>query len=109
MSDKQCAKIAIYDRQGDVRQLYLYWVEKTNKVVTVEDGAARTILMKEEATVLDALHEIGYTDKMSLELYAPHYYSIKELLAMPLSIVPFHRIVLLPKGVEIAGNPFVGM
>ena len=109
MSDKHCSKIAIYNRQGDVRQLHLYWVEKTNKVVTVEDGAARTILMKEEATLLDAPQELGYNDKMSLELYAPHYYTVKELLDMPLSSVPPHRIVLLPKGIEIAGNPFVGM
>jgi hypothetical protein len=109
MSSKLCSKIAIYNRQGDVRQVHLYWVEKTDKTVAMEDGVARTILMKKEATVLEALHEIGYNDKMSLELYAPHYYTLKELLEMPLSTVPVHRIVLTPHGIEIAGNPFVGM
>jgi hypothetical protein len=109
MSDKLCSKIAIYNRQGDVRQIHLYWVEKTNKAVSVEDRVARTILMKKNATVLDALQELGYDDKMSLELYAPHHHSLKDLLEMHLSTAPPHRVVLVPHGIEVAGNPFVGM
>ena len=109
MSDKLCSKIAIYNRQGDVRQIHLYWVEKTDKAVAVEDRVARTILMKKNATVLDALQELGYDDKMSLELYAPHHHALKDLLEMHLSTAPPHRVVLVPHGIEVAGNPFVGM
>jgi hypothetical protein len=109
MSDKLCSKIAIYNRQGAARQIHLYWVEKTNKAVSVEKGVARTLLMKKKATVLEALQELGYDDKMSLELYAPHHHSLKDLLEMPLSNAPTNRVVLVPHGIEVAGNPFVGM
>ena len=109
MSDKLCSKVAIYDRNGDARQIHLYWVEKTNKAVSVEKGIARTILMKKKATVLEALQELGYDDKMTLELYAPHHHPLKELLEMPLSNAPPNRVVLVPHGVEVAGNPFAGM
>ena len=109
MSDKLCSKVAIYDRKGAARQIYLYWVEKTDKAVSVEKGVARTILMKKKATVLEALQELGYNDKMSLELYAPHHHPLKELLEMPLSNVPTNRVVLVPHGIEVSGNPFVGM
>jgi len=109
MSDKLCSKIAIYNRQGAARQIHLYWVEKTNKAVSVEKGVARTLLMKKEATVLEALQELGYDDKMTLELYAPHHHPLKELLERSLSNVPQHRVVLVPHGIEVSGNPFVGM
>lgn len=109
MSNKLCSKVAIYDRKGDARQIHLYWVEKTNKAVSVEKGVTRTILMKKKATVLEALQELGYDEKMSLELYAPHHHPLKELLEMPLSNAPPNRVVLVPHGVEVAGNPFAGM
>ena len=109
MSDKLCSKIAIYNRQGDARQIHLYWMEKTNRAISVEKGVARTILMKKKATVLEALEELGYHDKMTLEIYAPHHHHLKDLLEMPLSNVPTHRMVLVPHGIEVAGNPFVGM
>lgn len=109
MSDKLCSKVAIYNHKGDARQIHLYWVEKTNKAVSVEKGVARTILMKKKATVLEALQELGYDEKMTLELYAPHHHPLKDLLEMPLSNAPPNRVVLVPHGVEVAGNPFVGM
>jgi hypothetical protein len=109
MSDKLCSKVAIYDRKGDARQIYLYWVEKTDKAVSVEKGVARTILMKKKATVLEALQELGYDEKMTLELYAPHHHPLKELLEMPLSNAPPNRVVLVPHGIEVSGNPFAGM
>ena len=55
MSEKLCSKVAIYNHKGAARQIHLYWVEKTNKAVSVEKGVARTILMKKKATVLEAL------------------------------------------------------
>ena len=106
---KLCSKVAIYDRKGAARQIHLYWVEKTDKAVCVEKGVTHTILMKKKATVLEALQELGYNDKMSVELYAPHHYPLNELLEMPLSNVPPNRVVLLPHGIEVSGNPFVGM
>jgi arginine decarboxylase-like protein len=109
MSIKLCSKIAIYDRQGDVRQLQLFWVEKTNKVVAHEDGQVKTILMKEDATVMDALQELGYNGKMTLEVYAPNHYKADTLLDTPLSTAPLHRLVMTPAGIEIVGNPFQGM
>ena len=103
-----CAKIAIYLSSEKIRYIDLYWNERIDSAVIREDDRLHTILIKPDATLLDALVGLGYKESMKLDFYEPYLTSIrdkKEHLERLLLTLENNRIIITAPRCSFAGKP----
>ena len=103
-----CAKITLYLSAKNIHYIDLYWNERTDSVIIKEDEQTRIILIKQDASLLDALMAIGYNETMMIDFYEPYLTSIrdkKDHLQRILLTLENNRIIISASGCSFAGKP----